>query len=187
MAVGVALILLRPGFAVHGAPFLLTPWRAEAVSPFAITVEPGDLELPRGAALQVIARLEHFDAEGVTHGGPLSWLEEHRGFARHRSAVVVICAIGSLSLVSVLAYNVWADVTVGRLGLNDVFDYVPNQILLPVGGFLIALFAGWFVSRSAAETELAIGDPRVFQLWYVLIRYVVPPTVLVIFLVGVTG
>jgi hypothetical protein len=66
MAVGVALMLLRPGFAVHGAPFLLTPWRAEAVSPFTIAVEPGDLELPRGADLQVTALLQNFDAEDVT-------------------------------------------------------------------------------------------------------------------------
>lgn len=66
MAAGLALLLLRPGFAVHGAPFLLTPWRAEAVSPFTIAVEPGNVELSRGADLTVIAELRNFDADDVT-------------------------------------------------------------------------------------------------------------------------
>jgi hypothetical protein len=63
---GALVLLLRPGFVAHGAPFLLTPWAAGAVSPFAIDVEPGDVELPRGADLQVLARLRNFGADDVT-------------------------------------------------------------------------------------------------------------------------
>ncbi len=61
-----ALLLLRPGFVSHGAPFLLTPWSGAATSPFAIDVEPGDIELPRGADLRVTATLQNFGADDVT-------------------------------------------------------------------------------------------------------------------------
>ena len=66
MLAGAAVLLLRPGFLSHGAPFLLRPWGSEAVSPFAIAVEPGNVDLPRGADLEVIARLSNFGADEVT-------------------------------------------------------------------------------------------------------------------------
>jgi hypothetical protein len=66
MLASAAVLLLRPGFLSHGAPFLLRPWSADAASPFAIEVEPGSVDLPRGADLQVIARLRNFGADEVT-------------------------------------------------------------------------------------------------------------------------
>jgi hypothetical protein len=63
---GALVLLLQPGFISHGAPFLLTPWATDAASPFAIDVEPGDVELPRGADLRVVARLRNFGADEVT-------------------------------------------------------------------------------------------------------------------------
>ena len=116
-----------------------------------------------------------------------AWMEEHRGLERRISAVVVLTAIGVLSLVSVLSYNVWQGVEVFGNDLNAVFEYLPNQVMLPVGGFLIALFAGWFVSRSAAMDELAMGSETLFDAWRILIRYLAPAAVLVIFIFGVTG
>ena len=116
-----------------------------------------------------------------------AWMEERRGYARHKSAMLVLAAIGTLSLVSVLSHNLWRDVEVLGSDLNAIFDYLPNQIMLPVGGFLIALFAGWFVSRSAAMEELAMGSQTLFDAWRLLIRYLAPAAVLVIFVFGVTG
>ncbi|KPK03946.1 MAG: hypothetical protein AMS20_09550 [Gemmatimonas sp. SG8_28] len=61
-----AIILLQPGFVYHGAPFLLTPWSGAPANPFAIDVEPGDVDLPRGADLRVRATLRNFGADAVT-------------------------------------------------------------------------------------------------------------------------
>ena len=62
-----------------------------------------------------------------------------------------------------------------------------NNIMLPVGGLLIALFVGWFVSRDSAEDELNPGNSATFGLWRFAIRYLVPPSVLVILYFGITG
>ena len=116
-----------------------------------------------------------------------AWLEERRGFARHKSALVVLSGIGLLSLISVLSYNVWSGVRVFDTDLHAAFDYLPNQIMLPAGGFLIALFAGWFVSRSAAREELGMASEALFDAWRLLLRYVAPAAVLIIFVFGVRG
>ncbi|MEE8244789.1 MAG: sodium-dependent transporter [Pseudomonadales bacterium] len=117
----------------------------------------------------------------------VSWLEEQRGLARPASTVMVVGAIAVMSVVGVLSYNVWAGVTVFGFNLNTALDYLPNQIMLPLGGLLIALFVGWFVSQASAKQELALGNEALFQVWHFLIRYLVPVAVFVILVMGVMG
>jgi NSS family neurotransmitter:Na+ symporter len=116
-----------------------------------------------------------------------AWLEEHRGFERHKSTLTVVGGVAVLSVLSILSYNVLADLRVAGKDLNGAFDYLTNQIMLPFGGFLIAVFVGWFVSKASASDELAIVRPVRFELWHFLIRYVVPLAVLVILVFGLFG
>jgi NSS family neurotransmitter:Na+ symporter len=113
------------------------------------------------------------------------WLEEVTSLGRHKSAIALFVAVALLSTVSVLAYGVWANVNVFGYDLNTVLDFVPNQVLLPLGGFLIALFAGWFVSRAIAREELSLNSARLFAVWRFLIRWPVPAAVALIFIIGV--
>ena len=117
----------------------------------------------------------------------VSWLEEHRGIARPSGTLMVISATAAMSVISVLSYNVWAGVSVFGVDLNTALDFLPNQIMLPLGGLLIAIFAGWFVSKSSAKEELALGSGALFEIWHWLIRYLVPLAVLVILVVGIAG
>lgn len=114
----------------------------------------------------------------------VSWLEEHRGFSRHKSSIMTITAVGTLSLLSVLSYNLISNWQFFGRDLNGFLDYLSNQILLPVGGLLIAWFIGWFVRRETAEAELSMGSPAMFRVWHLAIRYVVPPALLVILIAG---
>ncbi|NIP15706.1 MAG: sodium-dependent transporter, partial [Pseudomonadales bacterium] len=83
-----------------------------------------------------------------------SWLEERRGLNRHSSALVVVGSVAALSMLSILSYNVLTGFRLFGRDLNGVFDYLSNQIMLPLGGFLIALFVGWFVSKATSRDEL---------------------------------
>ena len=62
---GMAAVILSPAFLRHAAPYLFAPWLVRAASPYAITVEPGHVTIPRGGTQAVAARLVGFDAEGV--------------------------------------------------------------------------------------------------------------------------
>lgn len=117
----------------------------------------------------------------------VSWLEEHRGLARHASTLVTIGSIAVFSIVSVLSYNLISDWTIAGKDLNGALDYLSNQILLPLGGFLIAWFVGWFVSRETSAEELNMGSDTVFRLWHFAIRYLVPPAVLLILVTGLAS
>ncbi len=116
----------------------------------------------------------------------VSWMEDHHGFARHKGALAVVGAVAVLSVLSVLSYNVLAEYQVGARDLNGLLDYFSNQVLLPLGGLLIAVFAGWRLSRETVAEELAFKSPALFACWRFLARYLVPPAVLIIFVMGVT-
>ena len=115
-----------------------------------------------------------------------AWMEDHHGFARHQSTLAVVGSVAVLSVLSVLSYNVLSDYQMFGRDLNGVLDYFSNQVLLPLGGLLIATFVGWFVHSQVSKEELAFGSPMLFKLWHFLIRFVVPPAVLIIFVMGVS-
>ncbi len=113
-----------------------------------------------------------------------AWLEERYQMPRHRSAVLVIGSIAAFSVLSILSYNVLGDWSIAGMNFNGVMDYFSTKILLPVGGLLIAVFSGWVVSKEVTRDELSSLNAMGFHIWHFLIRFVVPPALLVILLLG---
>ncbi len=114
------------------------------------------------------------------------WVEDRYGVPRHKSALVVVGSIAVLSIVSLLSYNVMGDVSMGGFNFNDMMDYFSNQILLPLGGLLIAVFAGWAMKKEFSRDELTSLGGATYEIWHFLIRFVVPPALLVIIVSGIT-
>ena len=65
-----------------------------------------------------------------------------------------------------------------------LLDFVANQILLPLGGLMIAVFAGWTMSKDATAQELGLGAGLGFGLWRTLVRFPVPIAITTIFVAG---
>lgn len=64
--IGIVLVGFSPAFVRHGANALLNPLTsAETATPYRISVEPGNVTIPRGADQQVRAALDGFDSELV--------------------------------------------------------------------------------------------------------------------------
>jgi len=67
-------------------------------------------------------------------------------------------------------------------GVFDVLDILTANIMLPIGGILIAIFAGWIMSREASRDELEMGEDKAYKTWRVLTRYVAPALVGIVIL-----
>ncbi len=111
------------------------------------------------------------------------WVSEKFQLSRPRTTVLIVAVLMGFSVVSALSYNVWLDVSLLGMSLGTLIDFVPNQIMLPVGGFAIAIFVGWFVSKEISSEELGLSN-QPFKIWYQLLRYVVGPAVFLIFVGG---
>ena len=91
-------------------------------------------------------------------------------------------AQAALGLGTAFSFNIWSEVKWFGKNIFELVDFLTAQIMLPVGGVLIALFAGWLMSRADSEAELAAEDPRHYQAWRILVRYVAPIGVGLVFL-----
>ena len=117
----------------------------------------------------------------------VEWLEEQKGLNRTVSTVGAGIVCWLLGVASVLSLNLWSDVTpLGMFAMFegktifDLLDFLTANILLPLGGLLVAVFVGWTMSRQALESELGMS-PGTFSVWYRVLRYFTPVAVAVVF------
>jgi neurotransmitter:Na+ symporter, NSS family len=61
-------------------------------------------------------------------------------------------------------------------------DYLANQFLMPIGGMLVAIFAGWFLKPDLALDEFSDIQLQVFNVWRFFIRYISPALVAAVFI-----
>ena len=111
---------------------------------------------------------------------PVALLRRVAGWSRPRAALVTAAACWFCGLATVLSFSVWAGwhplAAVPGFAKSTAFellDYLTSNVMLPVGGFLLALFAGWFVPPRLLADELALG-PSGLRWLTALLRYVVP-------------
>ena len=105
----------------------------------------------------------------------VAWVEERRGMTRRRSAAITIAALWLLGIGSVLSFNIWADLKpIAGMNIFDLVDYLTANLMMPVGGMLIAIFAGWFMRDSTLMEELRMSNLWLFACWRFLLRSVVP-------------
>ncbi|KAA5804633.1 sodium-dependent transporter [Alkalicaulis satelles] len=104
----------------------------------------------------------------------VSFGEEHTDFGRVGSSLF----FGAI----IFMFGVGAAFSVD--GFFDVLDKVSGNILLPLGGLLIAVFTGWVVSKQLMLTELNQASAAFFAYWRFTIRWLAPVAVALIILVG---
>ncbi len=114
----------------------------------------------------------------------VAWLEDTRHYSRHKSTLITMACIACLGVLSILSYNILSQWQVGSRNLNGILDFLANQIMLPVGGLLIAIFAAWQVSKASLRDELPAMPKAVFELWHLLLRFLLPPAIAVIIITG---
>ena len=118
----------------------------------------------------------------------VAWLVEHSNRTRSQAAVLVGGVIWLLGFATVLSFNALAGARFGRGTIYDNLDYLTSNIMLPLGGFCITLFAAWVMCRNSSADELG-GAGTVYRIWRFLARFVAPVAIAFIFLqaIGVLG
>lgn len=104
----------------------------------------------------------------------VEYVEQRWGWKRPVSAMAIGMAIWLLGFGPALAFNIWSGLKVLGLNLFDLFDWLTSHLLLPLGGLLISVYAGYALSRDSLAEEFGLKRPRLFQAWRILLRYVVP-------------
>lgn len=118
---------------------------------------------------------------------PTAFIVEKGRFSRKAAALVAAVGIWALGLVTALGFNVWASVRIFGRDLQGAVEFIASDLMLPVGGLLIAIYAAWFLRKEITRGELShLGDTG-FGIWKFLCGVLAPALVLVILYMKLFG
>lgn len=112
----------------------------------------------------------------------IAWVVENTEITRKSSTTVLGLVIWLLGVAVVLSFNDWQHIKI-VFGLNifDTLDKLTSTILLPLGGLLMAIFAGYFMQKDHVQEELNLDDQK-FKLWRITNNYISPIAIIAVFL-----
>ena len=123
----------------------------------------------------------------------VAWAIERFEVSRAKAVLVLGTVAWMIGLLSVFSFNIWADLrllggfaTFADSTLFDLIDYLAANIMMPLGGLLMAIFVGWRIPSDISAQELALGDSMGFGVWHFLIRFIVPIAILSVIVVNLT-
>jgi NSS family neurotransmitter:Na+ symporter len=117
----------------------------------------------------------------------VAWLEDSGGISRRWGALLAGFVAWFIGLATVFSFNIWSDISpLGRLSKFEdmtifrTLEYLVANVSLPIGAFLISVFAGWLITGRSRRTEYG-ETSALYGLWRFLVRYFVPAGVALVF------
>jgi NSS family neurotransmitter:Na+ symporter len=106
----------------------------------------------------------------------VAYFSEQLGMTRRRAAILAMISVGFLGIICTVSSDVFS-----------VFNGTPD-LMLPLGGFFIVVFIGWFLARDRSRSELSSdGKYRTayYGLFMFLVRFAAPLAIAFLFGLGV--
>jgi NSS family neurotransmitter:Na+ symporter len=112
----------------------------------------------------------------------IAWIVENTKIKRHAAALTLGVAVWLLGVAVALSFNEWKDIKiVFNLNIFETLDKLTSTVLLPLGGLLMAIFAGYFMNKNHVQEELNLND-QTFKLWRIANNYIAPIAIAAVFL-----
>ncbi len=114
-----------------------------------------------------------------------AYLHEEFNMTRRKAAILVTIGCSILGILSSLSLGIGKELTLFGMTLFDFFDYLTAKIMLPLGGFFIAIFTGWFMNRRIVWKEVSNNGTLkvwIYRSWLFLLKFVAPIGIAFIFI-----
>lgn len=93
-----------------------------------------------------------------------------------------------LGLVSVFGYSIWSAVTVAGMQFLDFFDYISNNIMMPIVALLTCILIGFFVKTKFIESEVELTSQfKSKKMYRIMVKFVAPLFMVVILVSSLLG
>lgn len=115
----------------------------------------------------------------------VAYLSEEFKLSRTKAIAIAACGIAILGIFASLSLGVWSDVHIFGLSFFDFLDSLTAKILMPLGGLLISLFAGWVMKKDLMLAELSNNGKyktAYFKAYIFLVRYLTPIAIFIVLL-----
>lgn len=117
----------------------------------------------------------------------VAWVVDRYGWSRLKAALIGGVITWATGLLTVFSFNLAADFQPlgGGRTLFDLIDFLTSNLMLPLGGMLIALFVGWRLEPVIRRQANADLPDWVYTFWLWSIRVVAPVAVLAVMIAAI--
>lgn len=110
----------------------------------------------------------------------------HQSRPKAAALTTVLCII--LGTLSAVGYGALSNVTIIGMQFLDFFDFISNSVLLPISALCTCLLLTYAVGFDRFKKEIEISGPFTRESTFrVIIKYVAPVLLLVIFVTSILG
>ncbi len=112
----------------------------------------------------------------------VSILTDRFKISRIKASIIIICIALIIGIPSALGFGILENIKIFGMVFLDFFDFISNNILMPIVGLLTCIFVGFVLKPKAIEDEVLISSERfkAKKLHSVVIKYIAPIFLLVI-------
>lgn len=110
----------------------------------------------------------------------VAFLIERLKQTRLMAASLVGMIAWTVGLGSAFSFNIWSAYKFADMTFLGFLDHLTNNIMLPLGGALIAIFCGWVLSQETCREQLRMSKEWQYQTWLFLVRVFAPAAVILV-------
>ncbi|WP_245944319.1 sodium-dependent transporter [Marinospirillum perlucidum] len=110
----------------------------------------------------------------------VEFVEERTPLSRVGSTLVSGAAAWALGVLALMSFNLLSEFAILGLNIFDLLDTLTSKFFLPLTGLGVVLFLAWRLDKEEVRQELGL-DVYDFSLWNLIVRYLAPVGVLVVF------
>lgn len=119
---------------------------------------------------------------------PVSFLAERTKLSRTSATLLTAFSLVVFGATAALSNSVLVNVTIAGKTFFDLYDFISSNLLLPIGGFFLAVFAGWVWNRTLVYQSLSnnglLNNGKVIRVYHFIVRYIAPVLILLVLLNG---
>lgn len=115
----------------------------------------------------------------------VSFLVEELGMTRSKATFASTLTLWIMGFVTVLSQGSLIKVRIFDKNIFSLLEFVTSNVMLPLGGFFIVLFVGWYFGRKRTSDELSNNgelSAKHLPLYMFLIRFIAPVAIAFVFL-----
>ena len=136
-----------------------------------------------GAAFFVLVAFAALTSSVSLFETMVSIVSEKFGANRTASTVINLVIVLVMGMLSVLGYSSWSDVTIFGYQILDFFDFISNNIMMPIVALLTCILIGYIVKPKYIEDETTLnGETFKSKGLYEVMTKVVCPIFMIIIL-----
>jgi len=118
----------------------------------------------------------------------VTYFVEELKMTRKRATALAAVSISVLGFFAAASWGWFRNTTIFGMNVFGLLNFTSANILLPLGGFFIVVFTGWFMGRRKVKAELSNGGSLRARFWPVflfLVRFIAPIAIALVFLNGI--